>query len=390
MLLKDYLSPVNRAVYYKMETLGANQWGSRMFFSGDDEFGYDDFDIAIMGIETQETEGEDILAADVVRRKLYQLYNWNGSAFRVADLGNIKRGADANDVYFAIRRIVTLLNRNKIIPIIIGGKQDLTYGQFMGHTDVKDAVNVVMIDEKIDLQVSQADVAKSISPRSFLYKMLTEQPKLDNFTQIGFQKYLVDPAIIDTLEELHFECHGLGDIRADLEEVEPLIRNADLVSFDLSALRQSDAPGVQHLSPSGFWGEEACRICRYAGMSDTVSSIGFYEYEPALDQQNITAIQIAQLIWYFVRGYYARKFDHPDIDHKQFLQYIVNFKENDYEITFFKSRKSDRWWMKVPTKKELNNLKAYRLVPCSYKDYETACKDEIPDRWMKALLRLGD
>ncbi|MFN8133913.1 MAG: hypothetical protein U0Z17_01300 [Bacteroidales bacterium] len=34
-------------------------------------------------------------------------------------------------------------------------------------------------------------------------------------------------------------------------------------------------PGNANAIPNGFYGEEACQLMRYAGMSDKISSIGF-------------------------------------------------------------------------------------------------------------------
>jgi hypothetical protein len=30
------------------------------------------------------------------------------------------------------------------------------------------------------------------------------------------------------------------------------------------------------------------------------------------------------------------------------------------------------------------------MVPCTYQDYEMACREEIPDRWMKVYNKLMD
>ncbi|HSK12544.1 MAG TPA: hypothetical protein VK907_04965, partial [Phnomibacter sp.] len=44
----------------------------------------------------------------------------------------------------------------------------------------------------------------------------------------------------------------------------------------------------------------ACQICWYAGLSNKLSSIGFYEYNPLEDSKGQTASVIATMIWYLV------------------------------------------------------------------------------------------
>ncbi len=384
-MLQDYLSPVCLEDVLDVQQLSANQWGKAMAIYETELPNLERVKLAFLGVEEHGLT-DKALPANVVREQLYQLFNWEGD-FSAADLGNIKSGESPKDTHFAVRMVVTALLRQGIIPVIVGYSHELSYGQFTGHSHVQQMINVVMFDQKVDLFISDK---KEGDASTFLYKMLTQQPHLSNFTHVGFQRYLVDPSMVDALEKLHFECYSLGEVRNNIKEVEPIIRNANMVSFDMSVLREADSPGVNFATPNGLWSEEACRISRYAGISDHVSSIGFYQFNPERDRDGQTAQLIAQMIWYFSEGFHGRKNESPEFHERGgYLKYIVNFKDNDYEITFLKSKKSDRWWMKVPGEKEVNNLKGYHLVPCSYADYEKACADEIPDRWMKAYLRLA-
>jgi hypothetical protein len=170
--------------------------------------------------------------------------------------------------------------------------------------------------------------------------------------------------------------------------VEPLVRDADMLSFDLSAIRQADAPALKGATPNGFTGEEACQICRYAGMSDRLSSIGIYNFNPVFDRNEQTAQLIAQMIWYFTEGFYNRKDDKLTLTEKDFYRYIVHLEDGHHDLHFWKSRKSDRWWLEIamvpdPGKKKAKPL----LVPCSYSDYRIASAGELPERWIKAQLK---
>ena len=78
--------------------------------------------------------------------------------------------------------------------------------------------------------------------------------------------------------------------------------------------------------------EEICQIMRYAGLSDKLSSLGIYEVNPKLDRQSLTAQLAAQMIWYFIDGYYFRKHDFPSKEQDDFVKYIVSIENHIYFI----------------------------------------------------------
>ncbi|MFM7727114.1 MAG: arginase, partial [Flavobacteriales bacterium] len=147
--------------------------------------------------------------------------------------------------------------------------------------------------------------------------------------------------------------------------------------------------GNGNASPNGFYGEEACQIVRYAGMSDKLTSFGIFESNPAMDIRSQTCVLAAQMLWYFLEGYYNRKRDVPLKSKTGFLKYRVSMKQAEQEIVFYKSEKSERWWMEVPVPNGKVRYERHHLVPCSYRDYETACRDEMPERWWQAFQKLS-
>jgi hypothetical protein len=194
---------------------------------------------------------------------------------------------------------------------------------------------------------------------------------------------------MNLLRNLYFDFYRLGNIQADIEGVEPYVRNADMLSVDISSVRASDAPGNGNLQPNGFYGEEMCRIMRYAGISDKVSSIGFFEFNPDFDRQNQTAKLVAQMVWYFLEGFYNRQHDYPKEGEKDYLKFTVTAKDFKDELFFFKSQKTDRWWMKVPFRtRNKAKYERHHMVPCSPGDYEFAMKSHIPDRWWQTYQKL--
>ncbi|HET6243247.1 MAG: formimidoylglutamase [Bacteroidetes bacterium] len=346
--------------------------------------------IAIIGVNEDRRSIDNLgcsQAPDAVRNSLYKLYPGANHLASIIDLGNISAGHTVEDTYYALSSAISFLIKNNIMPLIIGGGQDLTYANYLAYENLEQTVNIVTIDSSFDLGPVEGD----LNSRSYLSQIILHEPNyLFNYSNVGYQSYLVDQNLLELMAKLNFDAHRLGQVRDNFEEVEPVIRNADILSFDISSVRYSDAPGCKSSTPNGFYGEEACQISRYAGMSDKLTSIGFYEINPLNDINNQTAHLVSQMIWYFIDGYCNRKKDFPIGEKSDYLKYRVAIKDNKHEIIFYKSNKSDRWWMDVPfpVNKKVKYSR-HHLVPCSYKDYQVACNDEMPDRWWTTYLKLS-
>jgi arginase family enzyme len=323
--------------------------------------------------------------ADQVRGYFYNLYShWNG--LKLTDLGNIKQGNSIDDTYFAVKEVVSYLLSQNILPIILGGSQDLTYANYLAYEHIGKVINFASVDPLFDIGHDEFE----LNSRSFLSRIILHQPNyLFNYTNIGYQSYYVDHDAVILIKNLYFDAHRLGNVRSNMEESEPMIRNADFVSFDISSIRQSDAPGTFYANPNGFLGEEACRICRYAGMSDKLTSIGFYEYNPKFDIQGRTAKLISQMIWYFIDGYMNRAADLPDEVSDNYIRFMVNIDGFNDQMVFLKSKRTERWWMVVQSPNHIGErYRRHQFVPCSYADYQSAMNQEIPDRWWKVQQKL--
>ena len=190
------------------------------------------------------------------------------------------------------------------------------------------------------------------------------------------------------MDKLYFDVHRLGDFTNSVSTAEPIIRNANMISFDISAIRSSDAVGNGNASPNGFYGEDACQIARYAGMNDKLSSIGFYEYNPDHDPKGQTAMLLSQMIWYFIDGFYNRKKEFPMLPKSRYITFRTSLKDGSHELVFVKSKKSDRWWMQVPYPTGSSRNARHHLVPCRYEDYQLANSGEMPDLWLRTYRKL--
>lgn len=382
----EYLNPVDEALLAHAKMLPNQTFGQCIeIYTTQNNFpDLTNKKIAIVGVEEGRASvgnygtGSNL---DEIRKELYKLYpgNWPIS---VADLGNIKQGNTIEDTYFALGNLLSYLIKNEIIPIIIGGSQDLTYANYRAYDKLEQTVNIVAVDNKFDL----GTIEDELTSQSYLSKIVMNQPNnLFNYSNIGYQTYYNSQDEIDLLNSLFFETYRLGEVSNSIQLVEPLMRDADIVSIDLSSIKNADAPANNNATPNGFSGAEICTISRYAGISDKVTSFGIYEYNPKLDTKNQTAQLISQMIWYFIEGVNYRAKDYPFGLKDNYQKYIVPIE--DQVLNFHKSNKSGRWWMEIKLK-DNNKFKRHALIPCTYQDYISATNQEIPDRWIKTLKKL--
>lgn len=345
-------------------------------------------DMAIIGVPESRNAYQNpscSLAPDEIRRQFYQLYNWRKDV-KIIDLGNLRVGKTIEDTYQVVSEVVAYLIENKVIPIILGGSNDLAYANYRAYERLERVANVVAIDPCFDLGEETAPIRSD----GYVTKMVLQQPNfLLNYANIGYQSYMNSPESVNMMESLFFETYRVGLMRMNLEEVEPIVRNADMVSLDISAVRRPDAPGCPHSSSNGFYGEEICQIAKYVGLSDKLSSFGIYEYDPTLDFNNQTSQMIAHILWYFVEGFIYRQSDGQFKNKNDYRQFNISVSGALDELVFFHSKKSGRWWVVVPIYQKDKDQVQHYYLPCSQRDYQLACEDKISDRWWRTYHKLN-
>jgi formiminoglutamase len=393
MSLSDFFTPIDLKELMPKNGFYTSHLGDKItHFSVDFPDMDGQSDIAIIGVQDDRNAVANpgcALGPDHVREKLYQLFEGPYKT-KIVDLGNIRQGASVTDTYFAVKTVVNELVRRNILPVIIGGGQDITYAQYMAYETLEQKVDLVIIDPRFDLEEDSAPEGLETTSASYLNKIFLHEPNfLFNYSNLGYQTYFASQESLRVMDKLYFDVHRLGEISGQVAVSEPVIRNANMISFDIGAVRSSDAMGNANATPNGLYGEEACQIARYAGFNDKLSSIGFYEFNPAYDSNGQTATLVAQMIWYFIDGFYNRKKDFPLNPKSQYLIYKTSLKHDDHEVVFVKSKKSDRWWMQVPYPAGGSMNERFHLVPCRYDDYKTAVAGEMPDLWWRTYQKLN-
>ncbi len=380
----EFLSPVSDLVVAHRALLSDQRIGKRIKIhtaaTGIPDL--ENVDIALIGIRENRNDinylGEKV-HFDTIRKSFYELHpgNWDTN---VIDLGDIYPGEEVKDTYFLAQEILAALVQKNIIPLIIGGSQDLVYAQYRAFDVLDRMVNIVNVDSRFDL----GNTNEPISNHSYVGKIIIEQPyNLFNYSNIGYQTYFNAQEEIDLIEKLYFDAYRLGEVTSDITVVEPIMRDADIVAVDMSAMSSTSLNYYgTRTSPNGFDGREICAIARYTGISDKVKSMGVYEFKNFKNEET-TASLIAQIFWYFIEGVNYRSGELNIKNQKHTLHY--NVPVEDEILSFYKSNKTERWWIEIPFISSGNNkLKRHTLLPCTYNDYKLACNQEIPERWYKA------
>lgn len=385
MSIQAYFQPVKESQVGNSESYRPDQLGACI---ERDISKVEDCDLVIFNVEEERGGiGNDGCSkgADEVRKYLYQLTQGDYN-IKVADVGTIMPGDSITDTYFALKESISFFLKKQIVPVFLGGSQDLVYGNYLAYTAQEQAANLVSIDARFGL----GEATEEINSLNYFSKILLHQPNvLFNYSNLAYQTYFVGKDELNLLDELYFDRHRLGELKEDIRVAEPIIRNADFINFSMSAIGQPYAGANKMASPNGLNGEQACQLSRYAGMSDKLSSFGIYDFNPTVFDHGQSAHLIAQMLWYFIDGFYNRKGDFPACNKKEYIKYTVAVEEGEREIVFYKSPKSDRWWMDVPYHASFyKKYERHLMLPCNYEDYLTATENEIPERWFQTFKKL--
>ena len=369
-MIKELIIPVSELEIFKKNSLTPSNLGYSLKKSTWDVNNLPN--VAILGIPEGRTAGQSNVSegTDAIREHLYSLSSFP-DGFSVVDLGNIRCGKDAADTFAAIKMVAEELSALNITLLIIGGSQDITEPLISGFE--KEDLEITIIDDRID---NCMDISSSNDQR-----FINNLPFRTAVNIVAGQSYFIgEQGHDDVSENFKGNIVTLGEVRAGIKEIEPLLRSTDFVSFDFGAMKLAEAPGQYRLSPNGLTGEEACQLAWYAGMATTPIWFGMFNYCPILDPSASGGMMAAQICWYFLKGI-SKKTDKAPVDEAtDFIHYHIQIDELDETISFLKHPITKRWWMEVPSE----DCDYFPLrIPCSKKDYKQACKNEIPARWWK-------
>ena len=341
------------------------------------------FKIALLGVPEgrNSLNSGSITAPDAIRAQLYKLTKIPGR-LKIIDLGNMKQGATFNDTIAGLSDVLSVLMSQNVFPVITGGTSALVTAIDRAFASLKKKYSLLAVDPRIDYINDKKEPDSYNYLRSIIH---SNKSSLIHYINIGFQTYLNDQQVINRMLRKKSELIRIGEARQAIYLTEPLFRDSDIAAFDISAVRQSDAPGTIFPSPNGFYGEEICLLARYAGISDQLRVFGLFEVNPELDVRSQTSGLAAQILWFFLEGFSQKQYETPVLgknDSGRFIKYHVRITDLPDDLIFIKSVLTERWWMELPAGDGHS-----RYIACSHDDYLKANRNEVPERWIRTSER---
>jgi formiminoglutamase len=189
--------------------------------------------------------------------------------------------------------------------IVLGGGHEASYGHFQGYALARRKVEILNWDAHADVRELKQGQAHSGSP----FRQAIEDPSraCRRYTVAGLQPHSVARAHLEFVQQ-----HGRSVWRDEVtrERIEELYQSAQapaLVSFDLDAVTEAEAPGVSAPGAGGLSSEIWLAAAYAAGRSPAVASADVVELNPAVDRDGQTARLAALTVWWILRGYTERR-----------------------------------------------------------------------------------
>ena len=129
-------------------------------------------DMAIIGVGSSETDTtkEQTYAADTIRKEFYKLKQ-HRKRIKILDLGNLQRGKTRNDTYSALAEVCSTLFQNRIIPVILGGDNDMAAGNYKAYEQIGQIINIFNLDSKVNQRKFWYVLMSIMSIRVPIYQM---------------------------------------------------------------------------------------------------------------------------------------------------------------------------------------------------------------------------
>lgn len=383
MDVRHYFEPVNFEVYSESNKPAWKYSMGESIEKVTNTFTIEKFaklDLVIFGVPFDSTKSDSYTtqAPDKVRQQFYCLTKPQ-SKLNIVDFGNVKPSTSLKGNYKALRDIVEYLNELNIPSLVIGGSQDLSYGISEAYKSNK-LFTYTTIDSVFDIKKGK----ESFNSKNYLSRIFSSNPDIFQFSLLAYQGHFVSPERIAKTKGINYHVR-LGQIRDNILEAEPVLRNSDVLSFDIGAIKNSDIPGGNGMNPNGLRSEEACQLAKFAGLSERLKVFGIFEFDPEKDKYDLTAKLSAELLWYYIDGMVNRKSLSEFSSKEKLIVYQVDVKDVSKPLVFLKNEKTSQWWMQI---RAFNNEKI--TLSCTEEEYRQACNNDIPEIWLRYVQKIDE
>ncbi len=311
------------------------------------------------------------------RKKLYSLALPPNAA--VADLGNLLPQSSIENRKLALKELISEFQKTNKNLLIFSNRQEIVSQYFEVLKDRKQKVALTHIDKQAQIYKT----AHSSQLGLIGAEIVNKKSVLNDLAVLATQEYFMQESEKTFLSKNAFFEVRTAQIRQHVLLAEPFIREVDAVSFNLAAIDACAAPAQENASPNGLNSLEACQFFNFLGYSNPSKIIFLYGYREELDFGNKTAALLAQMFWYYIKSSALRIVEKPAENNPNFTRFIINQSYPNIQISYYKSKISQRWWIEIIREKQ---KPAY--FPVAMHEYLSAEKNEIPDEWMYYFKKL--
>lgn len=259
------------------------------------------------------------LGPDKIREHLYKLTPGSDGALakiRVCDVGNVSILPNIEESHRRAAAALGAALAAGAVPISLGGGNDYAYAEadaLCAHVPAKKKIGIINVDAHLDVR----NLNFGITSGTPYYRVLRDHGR--RIPRGAFVEFGTQPAKNAGDHAKFVREHG-GSVLTLAQTRQPGVAanfkkvlraaakkcHAVMVSLDMDAVRQADAPGVSAPSPDGLSAAELLAIARVAGAEKRVAMFSIYEVSPPHDRDDQTARLAAQCVWEFLAGLAGR------------------------------------------------------------------------------------
>jgi formiminoglutamase len=250
-----------------------------------------------------------------IRQKLGKLPIQNPNIY-CFDVGNIVcTDYDLEATQISLASLITLLLKNKLCPLVLGGGHELAIGQYEGIVQAhpNKRLGILNFDAHFDLHPLQPSYRGSSS--TVFYQIaksaLANQGHFD-YNCLGIQHAGNTRQAFDIAKQFNTKIILADDLHQGLQEkcfdfIDRIIDENDLiyVSLSLDVFSPAFAPGVSTIQPLGLSPWQIIPLLRQVSASGKVVSYDIVEHVPRYDIDHRTAKLAATLIYEIIHHHHA-------------------------------------------------------------------------------------
>lgn len=208
---------------------------------------------------------------------------------------------DVSADHESLGKSITACLADLVIPVVLGGGHETAYGHFLGYAKSELPVNIVNIDAHADVREFKGGKAHSGSP--FRQAVESESGMCRSYNVYG-----LNPASVSAGHLTYVRKQGdavfEGSLSVDgiLNRLNLFEQGSIMVTMDMDAVSQADAPGVSAPNASGISKGDWLQLAYGFGKHPKVTSFDLSEVNPEFDRDNQTVKLAALTVWYFLLG----------------------------------------------------------------------------------------